>query len=326
MSWSRRAVVNRIGVVGLVGLFAMAGLVACQAAGDDPGEEAPPEEAALNVGPPTLEELENATYQGFEDPASVTLTDGTWTGEPYTEDSASRPEISLVRGFRVTGDLDADNQEEAVTLLNLALGGTGQLLYVAVVDHRDGRPVNVATELVGDRVQVRGARTRGRRLYLDVVQAGPEDAACCPGELATLGWELLPEGGLSSISVTEEPGRLSLETIGDTKWVLREWSWGEPAPEEPEVMLRYDNGRLTGASGCNNYFTAATLGEMPGDVSLGPIGGTRMACPEPEMAVEARFLSQLKGVDRYGFMAGELMLGYSTNDGSGFMTFERRVR
>ncbi len=85
---------NRIGVVGLVGLFAMAGLVACQAAGDDPGEEAPPEEAALNVGPPTLEELENATYQGFEDPASVTLTDGTWTGEPYTEDSASRPEIS----------------------------------------------------------------------------------------------------------------------------------------------------------------------------------------------------------------------------------------
>ena len=318
---------NRIGVVRIVGLVSIvAWLAACQASGDDSSAKISPEGAAPSVGPPTLEELENATYQGFEDPASVTLTDGTWTGEPYTEDGASRPEISLVRGFRFTGDLDADNREEAVTLLNLASGGTGQLLYVAVVGRRDGRAVNVATELVGDRVQVRGMRTRGRRLYLDVVQAGPEDAACCPGEVATLGWELLPDGGLTSIDVTEEPGRLSLETIGDTRWVLREWSWGEAVPEEPEVMLRYDDGRLTGNSGCNNYFTAPTLGEMPGDVSVGPIGATRMACPEPEMAVEARFLSQLEGVNRFGFMAGGLMLGYATDDGSGVMIFERFKR
>ncbi len=317
---------NRIGVVGLVGLVAVAGLVACQSDGDDPSGKSPPEEAAPSAGPPTLEELENATYQGFEDPTSVTLTDGTWTGEPYAEDGASRPEITLVRRFRITGDLDQDNQDEAVTLLNLASGGTGQLLYLAIVDRRDGRPVNVATELVGDRVHVRGVRTRGRRLYLDVVQAGPEDAACCPGELATLGWELLPEGGLSSIAVTEEPARLSLETIGDTRWVLREWGLGEAAPEEPEVTLRYDDERLTGNSGCNRYFASVTQGEMPGDVSVGRIDSTRMACPEPETAVEARFLSQLEGVDTYGFMAGELMLGYSTNDGSGVMTFERRVR
>jgi heat shock protein HslJ len=317
--------VFRIGVV-LVGSVSIAWLAACQAAGDDSSANGSPEGAAPSVGPPTLEELQNATYQGFEDPASVTLTDGTWTGEPYTEDSASRPEISLVGGFRVTGDLDADNQEEAVTLLNLASGGSGQLLFVAVVDRSDGQLVNVATELVGDRVQVRGMRTRGRRIYLDVVQAGPEAAACCPGELATLGWELLPEGGLSSIAATEEPGRLSLETIGDTRWMLREWSWGEPAPEEPEVMIRYDDGRLTGSSGCNNYFTTPTLGEMPGDLSLGRIGTTRMACPEPQTAVEARFLSQLKGVNRYGFMAGELMLSYETNDGSGVMMFERLDR
>ena len=315
---------NRIGVAGLVGLISIGWLGACQPTGDDPSKTSSPEETAPSVGPPTLEELENATYHGFEDPASVTLTDGIWTGEPDTEDSASRPEISLLRGFRITGDLDADNEEEAVTLLNLALGGTGQLLYLAVVDRRDGRPVNVATELVGDRVQVRGVRTRGRRLYLDVVQAGPEDAACCPGEVATLGWELLPEGRLSSIAVTEEAGRLSLETIGDSRWVLREWSWGEAAPEEPEVTLRYDDGRLTGSSGCNNYFAAATPGEMPGDVSMGRIGATRMACPEPEMAVEARFLSQLEGVNRYGFMAGGLMLDYATDDGLEVMIFNRR--
>jgi len=318
--------VNRIGVVRLVGLFAMAGLVACQSDGDDPSGKSPPEEAAPSVGPPTLEELENATYEGFEGPASVTLTDGAWTGEPYAEDGASRPEVTLVRRFRITGDLDRDNQEEAVTLLNLASGGTGQLLYLAIVDRRDGRPVNVATELVGDRVQVRQVRIEGQTIYLDVVRAGPEDAACCPGEVATLEWELLPEGELRSVGQTEQPGRLGLETIGDTYWVLREWSSGEAAPEEPEVTLRYDDERLTGSSGCNQYFASVTQGEMPGDVSVGRIGSTRMACPEPETAVEARFLSQLEGVDTYGFMAGELMLGYSTNDGSGVMTFERRVR
>lgn len=193
---------NRIRIAGLVGLVSVVWLAACQAAGDDSGETSSPEETAPSVGPPTLAELENATYSGFEDPSSVTLTDGAWTGEPYTEEGASRPEISLVRGFRITGDLDADNRDEAVTLLNLSSGGTGQLLYLAVVARRDGRPVNLATELVGDRIQVRGARISGRSVYLDVVQAGPEDAACCPGEVATLGWDLLPEGGLSPVAVT----------------------------------------------------------------------------------------------------------------------------
>ena len=146
------------------------------------------------------------------------------------------------------------------------------------------------------------------------------------GEVATLGWELLPEGGLRSIEVDEETQRLSLETIGGTRWVLREWSWGEPAPDEPEVTITYDDERLTGSSGCNRYFTSPTPGEMPGDLSVGPIGTTRMACPEPETAVEARFLSQLEGLNRYGFMAGDLMLGYTTGDGSGVMMFEEFSR
>jgi hypothetical protein len=323
---NRRGAVMRIGVGRQLGLVAMVGVVACQAAGDDPGEAVPPEGAAVAVGAPTLDELANATYDGFEDPASVTLTNGSWTGEPYTEESASRPEVSLIRGFRATGDLDADNQDEAVTLLNLSSGGTGQLLYVAVVDRRDGAPVNVGTALVGDRVQVRGVRMSADELYIDVVRAGPEDAACCPGEVATLGWRLLPEGGLSPIAVREEPGRLSLEMIGDDPWVLREWSWGEAVPEEPEVTLRFDEERLMGSSGCNNYFAAATPGEVPGVVSIGPIGATRMACPEAEMAVEARFLSLLEGVKRYGFLAGGLMLEYATPDDSGLMIFDRRVR
>lgn len=315
---------NRIGAAGLVSLVAIASLSACRAADEDPSAEKVPEGAAPSVGPPTLQELENATYEGFEDLAMVTLTDGTWTGEPYAADGTSRPEVSILRSFRVTGDPDADNEDEAITLLTLASGGTGRLLYLAVVDRRDGQPINVGTALVGDRVQVRGAKTRGRRIYLDVVQAGSEDAACCPGEVATLGWELSPDGELSPIDVNEEPGRLSPETIGGDRWILREWSSGDPAPDEPVVTLRYDDGRLTGGSGCNNYFVAADPGENPGGVSLGPIGTTRMACPEAETAVESRFLSQLEGVTAFGFLAGALALEYETDEGAGVMIFRRR--
>lgn len=301
-------------------------MASCQGAGDDAAGSAAarPDAPQAAEGAPTLHELKNAAYSGFEDLGSVTLIDGVWEGEPYAEDSALRPEVVLLRDFRITGDVDGDGTDEAVVLLNVSLGGTGQFLHLAVVDRNEGRVENVAAEMVGDRVQVRGVRIEDGWILMDVVQAGSGDAACCPGEVTTLGWELLPEGRLSPLDVSGEPGRLSLETIGGTEWVLREWSWGEPALAEPEVTLRYEDGRLVGRSGCNNYFTTPEEGEMPGDVSVGPIGSTRMACPEPAMAVESRFLEQLGAVNGFGFMVTQLALSYEKDGASGVMLFDAR--
>ena len=301
-------------------------IASCQAAGDDAAglAAARPDAPQAAERAPTLHELKNATYSGFEDLESVTLVDGVWEGDPYTEDSPLRPEVVLLRDLRITGDVDGDGTDEAVVLLNFALGGTGQFLHLAVVDRSDDRMKNVATEMVGDRVQVRGVRIEGGRILMDVVQAGSGDAACCPGEVTTLGWELLPEGRLSPLDVSGEPGRLSLETIGGTEWVLREWSWGEPALAEPEVTIRYEDGRLVGRSGCNNYFTTLEEGEVPGDVSVGPIGSTKMACPEPAMAVESRFLEQLGAVNAFGFMVTQLALSYEKAGASGVMLFDAR--
>ena len=306
-----------------VALFVMA---SCQAAGDDVAGSAAarPDAPQAVEGAPTLHELKNATYSGFEDLESVRLVDGVSESESYAEDSALRPEVVLLRDFRITGDVDGDSTDEAVVLLNVSLGGTGQLLHLAVVDRSADRLKNVATERVGDRVQVRGVRIEDGRILMDVVQAGSGDAACCPGEVTTLGWEWLPEGRLSPLDVSGEPGRLSLETIGDTEWVLREWSWGELALAEPEVSLRYEDGRLVGRSGCNNYFTTPEEGEMPGDVSVGPIGSTRMACPEAGMAVESRFLEQLGAVNGFGFMVTQLALSYEKDGASGVMLLDAR--
>jgi heat shock protein HslJ len=117
---------------------------------------------------------------------------------------------------------------------------------------------------------------------------------------------------------------LSLETLAGTEWVLRAWDWSEPAPAVPEVTLQFRDGRFAGTSGCNRYSAAATAGNAPGDLTLGPAAGTRMACPEPQMAMESRFLAQLPRVQKFGFMAGELVLHFEKDGGTGTMFFAGR--
>jgi hypothetical protein len=76
---------------------------------------------------------------------------------------------------------------------------------------------------------------------------------------------------------------------------LRAWDISKPAESEPVVTLSYDAGRFTGTGGCNRYFAVVEGGAMAGEVKVGPLAGTRMACPEPRSSVEARFLEQLGG-------------------------------
>jgi hypothetical protein len=275
--------------------------------------------------PPTLAELKNATYQGLEgDAQSVKLTSGVWQGEPFVEGGASAPRVSFVRGFHLLGDLNGDTTEEAVVLLSESSGGSGEFLYVAVVGRRGGELENIATAAVGDRVQIRAGWIEGDRVFLSVVQAGPEDAACCPGELATRGWALLPDGKLEVLPPITRPGRLSLDAIGEIEWVLREWSWDEPAPMVLEITLVCQDGRLSGSAGCNNYFGSVKDMDTPGEVKVGPMGSTQMACAEDVMAAELRFLQLLGGVKQYSFIAGQLALSYQNNGDWGVMLFDGR--
>jgi heat shock protein HslJ len=49
-------------------------------------------------------------------------------------------------------------------------------------------------------------------------------------------------------------------------------------------------------------------------------------CPEPDMLVEARFLRQLVGVTQLRFVAAQLALSYTREDGTlGVMLFGRRA-
>ena len=61
-----------------------------------------------------------------------------------------------------------------------------------------------------------------------------------------------------------------------------------------------------------------------GGVEVGLGMGTRMACPDPAMSVESRFLKQLEGVNNLGFVTGQLMLLYESDGQSGAMLFDGR--
>ena len=275
---------------------------------------------------PTLKELKNGSYSGIEGlKGPVKLVDGRWRGRPYKKGSASRPVVTFVDDLRITGDLDGDGTDDAVVFLNYAPGGTGQLLHLAVVARRKGKTQNVATALIGDRVQIRDARIDQQRILVDVVLAGPTDAACCPGEVTTLGWALEPDGKLKPFFVNAKPERLNLETLENTEWVLRSWVFKEPAPKQPIVTLMFKDGRFTGSSGCNNYFASAKDGKIPGDVEMGPAGTTRKACPNRAMSVEKRFLDQLVRVKKFGFLATQLALTWEKEGVWQTMLFDKQL-
>ncbi|HEX2260993.1 MAG TPA: META domain-containing protein [Candidatus Binatia bacterium] len=274
---------------------------------------------------PTLKEIKNASYSGIEGlKGSVKLVDGKWKGRPYKKGSASRPVVSLIGDFRITGDLDGDGTDDAVVLLNYAPGGTGQLLHLALMARKKGKIQNLATALIGDRVQIRDVRIEQKRIFVDVIQAGPKDAMCCPGEVTTREWTLEPGGKLNRYTVTAKPARLTLETIGNTEWILRSWDSKQPAPTRPAVTLIFKDGRFTGSSGCNNYFAPAKDGKIPGDVEVGAAGTTRKSCPANEMSVERRFLEQLVRVRKFGFLVTQLALSWEKDGVWKTMLFDKR--
>ena len=271
---------------------------------------------------PTWDEAANASYTGIYD-EPVRLTDGEYEGKPFVEGGAARPRVGLVKDFRLVGDLTGDGSPDAVFLLYENSGGSGTFSYLTVLERAPEGVVSLGTSGVGDRVQIRSAGIRDGKVVLDVVQTGPEDAACCPGEKMSRTWTLGPEGLAEGAPVSE--GRLSLKDLSGLEWVLRSFGWDDPAPADPEITILFENGRLGGGSGCNTYFASAEEGEAPGDITIGAVGMTMMACEEVAMALEQRYHQALVGVVKYGFVAGRLALTSVGDDAVTTLFFEARV-
>jgi hypothetical protein len=123
--------------------------------------------------------LGNMTYQSeFGEDGTVTLENGHYE-TPAAPGSASLIQVTAT-GYADTGDLNGDGAEDAAIVLASSGGGTGVFMSLAAVIDDNGQPVNVANADLGDRSQINDLYIEEGQIVVDLVVAGPDDAACCP--------------------------------------------------------------------------------------------------------------------------------------------------
>ncbi len=271
---------------------------------------------------PTLEELRNATIHSLPG-GPISLRGGVYEGPSSPPGSVFRRRVTLWTRPLAFGDLAAVRGEKAVALLSISEGGSGSFVYVGVFQKRSGRVADVSMALVGDRVEVRALTIVDRTVVLDVVEAGDGDALCCPGQLARKSYAFR-DGALTLVS-SSVTGRLSLAALGGGEWTLVIIDQ-QPLPQgaRPPTAV-FEGTRVSGFGGCNRY-VGQVVEKSPGAIVVGPLAGTKMACPSPAMEIEDRFLGALSRVTRYSFVGGLLILSSADGGTARELLFERGTR
>ncbi len=143
----------------------------------------------------TPDTLANMTYLSELTPSGeVTLVDGRF------EDTENRYVAVLATEPSAFGQLNG--QDAAAVLLGENSGGSGIFTSLAVVLDQDGAPVNVASTLLGDRVDVYALTIDDSRILVDMVRQGPNDPMCCPTEVVRIIYVLGDDNQLIEAGVT----------------------------------------------------------------------------------------------------------------------------
>jgi heat shock protein HslJ len=288
------------------------------------GEKAPPASSAPAepAGPPptpTVEQLRVATVSGVF-AAPVTLAGGVYEGEPAEPGASSRPRLQLWESSVHFGDMDGAAGSEAVAMLSSNAGGSGEFVHVAVFGVREGALANLGTAAVGDRTKLQSLWLERGKVLMDVIEVGPNDAACCPTQVARKTYGL--EGGEFKQLSSEVRGVLAISMLAANEWQLVEID-GQPLPAGVDApLIHFERAAVRGFAGCNR-FNATVTESKPGEITIGPAAGTKMACPQEKMDLEQRFLAHLELVNRYSYQAEQLALTYQDKERTGTLLFRK---
>lgn len=240
-----------------------------------PGGDAPATIAPQGLSP---QDLANATYQGiYEQP--ITLTNGIYEGEPFVEGGASRPTVTFVETPIAYGDLNGDGQDDAAVLLAENSGGSGTFVYLAAVVSQDGQPANVATTLLGDRVQVNALNIENNQVVVDMVQAGPDDPLCCPSQEVIKTYELQGDQLVETSSQEVSGSAVEAETSTDVVGIIWNWEQFQDTAEQNDIVVPYPpsyqlellpDGNFRAKADCNLVSGTYTLDGPSLTLGLGP--------------------------------------------------------
>jgi heat shock protein HslJ len=185
---------------------------------------------------------------------------------------------------------------------------------------RDGAFANLATVPVGDRVRLQSLWHERGKVIMDVIEPGPNDAACCPPQVArkTFGYD----GGTFKQLSSEVRGMLAISMLSANEWTLVEID-GQSVPQGVDPpLVHFEGGKLRGFAGCNR-FTASVAETKPGEIDVGAAAAEKKACPPPQMDLERKFLTQLDAVNRYSYVAGQLALTWADGEKAGTLLFRK---
>lgn len=164
-------------------LLLAVGLTAC-ASQKFPASDVTPEPPA----PPRSEEQANMAYSSeFTGSGSATLVDGEYRA-PAGPGSAT--EIVV----RLTDDVaygDLNGQPSAAVVLVSSGGGSGSFYTLHAVQTVDGEPTDIASTLLGDRIQVGKLAIEDNLIVVDMITQGPDDPMCCPTQTVVQAYALV---------------------------------------------------------------------------------------------------------------------------------------
>jgi heat shock protein HslJ len=86
-------------------------------------------------------------------------------------------------------------------------------------------------------------------------------------------------------------------SLSASQWLLEDMG-GTPVLRDAQATLAFpETGQVAGNGSCNRFFGPAEV--KGGSLKLGPLGATRMACPEAIMNQETRYLNMLQAAGHF---------------------------
>jgi heat shock protein HslJ len=188
----------------------------------------------------------------------------------------------------VSFSLQAQSPELSITLAGklvraMAIGGesTGWTLELESPTTIDGKQVSsiqVRYRKTGklEKLQNQRLTATGKVVHQQGVETGDQ-----------------PVLNVSSIKAAAQPTSFSLSK---TEWLLTDLGGSDVVDNVQATLSFPETGKIAGNGSCNRFFGTA---EIHGDaIKFGPLGSTRMACAEPVMNQEAKYLEALQAAER----------------------------
>ena len=112
----------------------------------------------------------------------------------------------------------------------------------------------------------------------------------------------------SCMKKTPPPSGAEAPDIEGIQWFLTEVGGSPVSPmaddKQPHILLDPAQKQATGFAGCNNFFGGYELDGY--SLKFGPVGSTRMACPDLEMSLETEVFKALDQTREWKVQDGEL--------------------